>query len=135
MPGTDLYFAADNCFALSAQRHPALVRKLLPRYRTFLAFEEAIFTPEAKTVILYLTPGQLRDFQQVYHTPGRTGSGCCRRASRRTADARNIRSRSGKPSDVNSASADEILLIQVGSGFRTKGVDRRCAPWPHCRKS
>lgn len=124
MPGADLYFAADNCFALSAQRHPALVRKLLPRYRTFLAFEEAIFTPEAKTVILYLTPGQLRDFQQVYHTPAERfrllppGIPADRRRPEHPGPVREA-----KRSEFGIA-ADEILLIQVGSGFRTKGVDR-----------
>ena len=123
MPGADLYFAADNCFALCAQRHPAPVR-LLPRYRIFLAFEEAIFAPQAKTVILYLTPGQLHDFQRIYHTPAERfrllppGIPADRRRPEHPEPVREAKRREF------GIFPDEVLLIQVGSGFRTKGVDR-----------
>ena len=70
LPGLDLYFAADNCFAKSAAaRHPKWELALLPRYRTFLALERAVFAPESKTRILCLTERQKREFIEVYGTP------------------------------------------------------------------
>lgn len=124
MPGLDFYFAADNCFAKSAARHPVLVLALLPRYRTFLAYERAVFLPESKTRILYLTPNQKRDFMEVYGTPDERftllppGIPADRR---RPGNAGEVRERKRAELGVM---PDETLLLEVGSGFRTKGVDR-----------
>ncbi len=124
MPGLDFYFAADNCFAKTAARHSAMVLALLPRYRTFLAFERAVMSPEAKTRILYLTPAQKQDFVEVYGTPQERftllppGIPPDRK---RPADAAAVRER--KRAELGIA-PDDILLLEVGSGFRTKGVDR-----------
>ncbi|MBS1371789.1 MAG: glycosyltransferase family 4 protein [Lentisphaeria bacterium] len=124
MPGLDLYFAADNCFAKSASRHPAWMLALLPRYRIFLAYERAVFAPESKTRILYLTPGQKRDFIEVYGTPEERftllppGIPADRKRPENWAELR-----ASKRAELGVAPG-ETLLLEVGSGFRTKGVDR-----------
>ena len=125
MPGLDLYFAADNCFAKNAaERHPEWMLKLLPRYRVFLAYERAVFAPESKTHIFYLTPGQKRDFMEVYGTPEERftllppGIPADRR---RPENAEEVRA--AKRAELGVA-PEETLLLEVGSGFRTKGVDR-----------
>lgn len=124
MPGLDFYFAADNCFAGTAARHCVMVLALLPRYRTFLAFERAVMSPEAKTRIFHLTPAQKRDFIEVYGTPDERftllppGIPPDRK---RPPDAAAVRER--KRAELGIA-PDHILLLEVGSGFRTKGVDR-----------
>lgn len=125
LPGLDLYFAADNCFAKSAAaRHPKWVLALLPRYRTFLALERAVFAPESKTRILCLTERQKREFVEVYGTqearftllpPGISP------AHRRPENAEEVRA--AKRAELGVA-PEETLLLEVGSGFRTKGVDR-----------
>lgn len=126
MPGLDFYFAADNCFAKEAARHlfPFPLLSLLPRYRTFLSFERAIFDPESQTRILYLTPNQKRDFMECYGTPEERftllppGISVDRR---RPKNAGNVRERKRAELGVL---PDETLLLEIGSGFRTKGVDR-----------
>ncbi len=129
IPGLDIYFAGDNCFALQAMRHSRVIRQFLPRYRTFLAFEKAVFSPAASTRIMHITPKQKRDFQSVYGTqeerfcllpPGIPGD------RRRPAEAEALERRRKKRAEFGIAE-DEILLLQVGSGFRTKGVDRNIA--------
>ncbi len=123
IPGLDFYFAGDNCFAKTAAKHSFLIR-LLPRYRVFLALERAVFDSRSDTRILCITPRQIRDFQQEYGTgenrftllpPGISP------AFRRPAGSEEKRRR--KRGEFR-AGLDEILLLQVGSGFRTKGVDR-----------
>ena len=125
MPGLDLYFAADNCFAKSAAaRHPKWMLALLPRYRTFLAFERAVFAPESVTRILYLAPQQKRDFIEVYGTPEERFTLLPPGISReyhRPANAEEVRA--AKRAELG-VSPEETLLLEVGSGFRTKGVDR-----------
>lgn len=123
LPGADLYFAADNCFALAKPRFRWLY-KLLPRYRTFLAFEKAIFSPASKTKILYLTPGQLTDFQSVYHTPTERFKLLPPGISENRKRPKNSEIiREAKRRELG-ISQEEILLIEIGSSFRTKGVDR-----------
>ncbi len=79
---------------------------------------------DLKTRILYLTPAQKRDFVEVYGTPQERftllppGIPPDRK---RPADAAAVRER--KRAELGIA-PDDILLLEVGSGFRTKGVDR-----------
>lgn len=124
IPGLDFYFAADNCFARSAARHGALALTLLPRYRTFLAFERAIFSPESKTHIFYLTSTQRQDFIELYGTqlerftllpPGISAD------RKRPPNANEIRKRKRAELGI---SEEQTLLLEVGSSFHTKGVDR-----------
>ena len=126
MPGLDVYFAADNCFALGAMRHSRFWRALLPRYRIFQEFEEAIFQPSSKTMIMYLTPGQKRDFQTIYCTPEsrfRLLPPGIPPDRRRPEEPEAQQLRAGKRNALG-VLENETLLIQIGSGFRTKGVDR-----------
>lgn len=126
MPGLDVYFAADNCFALGAMRHSRFWRAVLPRYRIFREFEEAIFQPSSRTMVMYLTPGQKRDFQTVYCTPEsrfRLLPPGIPPDRRRPEESEALRRRNEKRRAFG-VLENEVLLIQIGSGFRTKGVDR-----------
>lgn len=124
MPGLDFYYAADSCFAARARRRRPRIYELTPRYRSWCRQEAAVFGPGADTRILVLSePARLEyrafyatDEARLYRLPAtldrrhRTGA---LEPDRRTA----IRSELG-------AGAAEMLLLMVGSGFHTKGVDR-----------
>ena len=130
IPGADFYFAADNPFYSTAIRNVGRLGSLiLPRYRTFIAEERGVFAPEAKTVVMYLTPRQKDEYAAIYHTPEERfkllppGIPADRkRPPEDEAEARRIAKR--KKLGVKE---HETLLLQVGSGFRTKGVDRSIA--------
>ena len=69
MGGADLYFAADNCLLPAWQKkHSSFILNLLPRYRTFLRQERAVFGPESRTKILYLVESQKQEYQTCYGT-------------------------------------------------------------------
>ena len=128
MPGADFYFAADNPFYSTALRNVGVLgSKLLPRYRTFIAEERSVFSPEAGTVILCLTKRQRDEYMAIYRTPVERfrmlppGIPEDRRRPE-DADAR----RAAKRRELG-AGEDEVVLLQIGSGFRTKGVDRSIA--------
>lgn len=124
MPLLDVYFAADPCFAEKAvtQRHSYY--RYTPRYRHFMAYEEAVFGAGSDTRVLILSPQQRRAFSAFY--PGcdsrlhdlPAGLAPDRRVLARDADLRRgLREELGYQEG-------EILILQIGSGFRVKGVDR-----------
>lgn len=128
MPGADYYFAADNPFYRTALRNVGkLGSRLLPRYRTFIAEERSVFSPKSNTVILCLTVRQKDEYTAIYHTPEKRfrmlppGIPADRK---RPPDAEERRCAKRQELGVGK---NETMLLQVGSGFRTKGVDRSIA--------
>lgn len=124
MPGLDVYYAADGCFqARAARRHGRLYR-LNPRYRWYVAFEEAVFGPDAKTHILMLTENQEALYVQTYGTPGhRIHRLPPNMSPNRLAETDDPQSRRTFRSSLG-LGEDDHLLLQVASSFYTKGLDR-----------
>lgn len=120
MPGLDVYYAADGCLAARYQG----VKQFLPRYRSKLKMEHAVFRHDGATHILSIAPPQKALYQQHYGTP----------EPRFTDLPPGIRHDRALPEDfsVHRASlrqsigidAETTMLLFVGSGFRTKGLDR-----------
>ncbi len=124
MPGLDLYYAADTCFMARAREKHGPLFRLSPRYRSFVAWERAVFSPGAATEILLIAPTEKKKFQDSYGTPVERfhllppGISPDRR---RPADAAEIAAAVRRELAMT---ADEKLVLMVGSAFRTKGLDR-----------
>jgi UDP-glucose:(heptosyl)LPS alpha-1,3-glucosyltransferase len=124
MPGLDFYFAADTCFAEKSYNERGWWYRQTPRAKQYLAFEAAVFGPQSQTRILLLSPSQREQYSRHYQTdPARMhdlppGIG---REHMATADAPLIRAEFRKEFGV---ADDELLVLQVGSSFATKGVSR-----------
>lgn len=124
MPGLDLYFAADVCYAAKTAREKGFLYTLTPRYRSYLRAEKAVFSAEASTEILVLTPQQKTDFIQFYQTPNERfhllPPGIDRQLflpHQRRHNRKEIRQALGIADST-------LFLLQVGSDFRRKGVQR-----------
>jgi len=124
MPGLDVYYAADGCLkARTLEPHRRLYR-WLPRYRQYQAFEEAVFGSASRTHILMLSSIQQALYVRHYGTPAhRIHFLPPNVAKDRVAgpDAPRIRRAFRQESGLQD---NDRLLLQVGSGFRTKGLDR-----------
>jgi UDP-glucose:(heptosyl)LPS alpha-1,3-glucosyltransferase len=124
MPGLDVYYAADGCFEDKAQNLRHSLYRQWGRYRHFAEYERAVFAKDAKTQVLMISEVQQPLFIKHYHTPLERfhllppGIAQDRRAP---ADAPRIRAEFRK--EFGLADGD-LLLVQIGSGFKTKGVDR-----------
>jgi UDP-glucose:(heptosyl)LPS alpha-1,3-glucosyltransferase len=124
MPRLDVYYAADTCYQAKARRQRSWWYRLTGRYRRTKAYEEAVFLPTAKAEILLLSAPQQAEFMHYYHTPEKRfhllPPGIDRdrilpeNATEIRADLRN---------DYQIAD-DQFLILMVGSGFKTKGLDR-----------
>ncbi len=124
MPGLDVYYAADGCFEDKAQNlRNALYRKW-GRYKHFSEYERAVFAPGAKTEVLMISEVQQPLFVKHYATPAERfhllppGIAPDRRAPANAAEIRAEFRQEFKLAD------DDLLVVQIGSGFKTKGLDR-----------
>lgn len=124
MPGLDVYFAADGCYQHKARHLRNVLYRATTRYHTLTAHERAVFDPASRTEALLLTGTQRRQFQAFYGTPDARlhllppGVSPARV---RPADAGAVRER--KRAEL-ALGPDDRLLLLVGSGFVTKGLDR-----------
>ncbi|MCW8195754.1 glycosyltransferase family 4 protein [Proteobacteria bacterium 005FR1] len=124
LPDLDVYYAADSCFAAKAFEEKSFLYRLSPRARTYLAYEAAVFDSEQNTKVFELSPVERDRYQRYYQTPDPRfftlppGIWPQYRSAVEAGDARSA-TRSGL--GIN---ADALVLIMVGSGFKTKGLDR-----------
>jgi UDP-glucose:(heptosyl)LPS alpha-1,3-glucosyltransferase len=124
MPGLDIYYAADPCFAARMDRENSLIKKFLPRYRHFLRYEKSVLELGSDTEILLLSPQQQNDFEEFY--PG------CKPRLHQLApgiDASRLPSAEAEKErkefrEKFSLTDNDIALLQIGSGFKVKGLDR-----------
>jgi UDP-glucose:(heptosyl)LPS alpha-1,3-glucosyltransferase len=123
MPGLDLYYAADSCFAAKARERGFLYR-LTGRCRTYSGFEKAVFQKDSKTEILLISEREKLSFIEYYGTdenrfhllpPG------IDRNHLASADSPEIRR--ALRAELSIGENDNIILF-IGSGFKTKGLDR-----------
>lgn len=126
MPGLDYYFAADVCYAEKTRQEKGFFYKLTPRYRSYMRAERSVMAPTAKTHLLVLTEKQKADFQCHYHTqdsrihmmpPGIDADRFRELPKRSSQRIQQLRTELG-------VGPESFLLLQVGSDFRRKGVDR-----------
>ncbi|MBJ2219965.1 glycosyltransferase family 4 protein [Pseudomonas sp. MF7453] len=124
MPGLDVYYAADGCFEDKAQNLRHSLYRYFGRYKHFADYERAVFARDAKTEILMISEVQQPLFIKHYDTPLTRfhllppGIALDRRAPPDAAEVRE-----GFRKEFSLAD-DDLLVVQIGSGFKTKGVDR-----------
>lgn len=124
MPGLDIYYAADSCYEDKAQNQRGQLYRAMPRYRHFASFESAVFEPESNTRILMISEVQKPLFQKYYGTDVERFKLLPPGISRdRIAPENSDEIRDEFRREFNIAD-DEFLLLMVGSGFITKGLDR-----------
>jgi len=127
MPGLDIYYSGDPCYEHKARTLRGRLYRLSGRYRHFAAYERAVFAPPSRTEILMMSTVQQPLFVRYYGTPAERfhllppGIAPDRRAPANAAEVR-----AGFRREFGLADGD-LLLLQIGSGFRTKGLDRTLA--------
>lgn len=123
MPGLDVYFAGDTCFAHKAYSERNWLYRAAPRSRLYLAYERAVFSEASDTEILSLVTSEQKQFVRYYATqPERfhslpPGVSAAHLACKDPQAARiALRNELG-------LSLDTKIILCLGSGYKTKGVD------------
>ena len=128
IPGLDLYYAADPCYIDRVKNQVNYsVMRFSPRVKFYSYCEDAVFNRTVDTVALMISDVQRDLFKQHYATPDERlimlppGIDPNRK---RPDDWQQQRQYMRQELNVTD---DEFLLLMVGTGFKTKGVDRSIA--------
>ncbi|HYQ72784.1 MAG TPA: glycosyltransferase family 4 protein [Gammaproteobacteria bacterium] len=124
MPGLDIYYAGDPCYVAKVREIHGPLYRLTARYRYNAAMERALFSPGSATRILLLSEQEMETFMRVYKTPRerfRLLPPGIARDRQPPPDAQRIRELFRREFGLGE---QDRLLLMVGSGFRTKGLDR-----------
>lgn len=124
LPGLDVYYAGDSCYRDKAHTQRSRLYRLLPRYRSLVRAERAVFAPDSGTEILTIADAQAPAFQRCYGTPPDRFHPLPPGIERDRAappDRHAVRAR--KRAELGLKQADRLLLF-VGSGFVKKGLGR-----------
>jgi UDP-glucose:(heptosyl)LPS alpha-1,3-glucosyltransferase len=124
MPGLDIYYAADTCFKAKMVQERSPLLRHLPRYRQYLRDEAAVFGANQKTTVLAIAERSVDEYERYY-------PGCKNRCiilppginpdRRANTNASTLRESFRKTWSLQD---EEKLILMIGSGFRTKGLDR-----------
>lgn len=123
MPGLDVYFAGDVCYAENNQSR-SFFYKLSARYKHFMSYEKSVFARGLKTKILLLTDKSKADFQKHYGTEENRfyllppGIDIERKYDRQPKNCREVFRQTYGLQDK------QKLILQVCSNYELKGVDR-----------
>lgn len=66
--GLDVYFGGDVCLKAKLQQQHRMWQRILPRYRTYLELEAAVYGPASDTEIMLISPNASETIQRVYST-------------------------------------------------------------------
>ena len=124
MPLLDLYFAADPCFEEKSRIERGAYYRFTGRYRHFRAYEESVFGLSSNTEVMILSPQQRRAFLTYYpNCESRLHEmppGISRDRMVSVDDSSHRRS----VRQALGLGDEDLLILQIGSGFKVKGVDR-----------
>lgn len=123
IPYLTMYFAADSCYKQYLKQRPFFYQ-LLPRYRRLLSAEQEVFCRDQENHILAIAYDQIREYQLNYHTPDSRFTQLPPwikpdrfYSEKAILKRKNLRER-------YQIAEDDYLIVAIGSGFRSKGLDR-----------
>jgi UDP-glucose:(heptosyl)LPS alpha-1,3-glucosyltransferase len=123
MPGLDVYFAGDSCFAHKAYGERNWLYRLAPRSRLYLAYERAVFAESSQTHILSLVASEQKQFVRYYATQRERFHSLPPGISAEHLACQNPRAARMNLCHELGLSLDTKIVVCLGSGYKTKGVD------------
>ncbi len=124
MPGLDVYYAADTCYLEKALTARTMLYRQTPRFHHFAHCERAVFSLEAGVRILMSSPTQHAIYRRHYGTPESRFHALPPGIARDRMAGPDAQVRRNRGRAALGIGADELLVLLIGSGFITKGLDR-----------
>lgn len=124
MPGLDIYYAADLCFALKAEKKYHAMYRYTPHYRVYESLERGVFGDAEATQIFLINPKAKEEYQSIYHTPDERFHMLPPGIQRDRCAPVDYDMKRQELRDHFMLEADRKLVLLIGSGFKTKGLDR-----------
>lgn len=124
MPGLDIYYAADLCFALKADQKYHAMYRYTPHYRGYEKLERGVFAENVGTQIFLINPAAKHAYQKIYHTPDERFHMLPPGIQRDRCAPVEYEMKRQEVRDHFMLETDRKLVLFIGSGFKTKGLDR-----------
>ncbi len=124
MPGLDVYYAADPCFRHKVMTTRHGLYRFTPRSRSYCELERSVFDASARAHILMIAPGEKEHYVRWYDTPPHRFHNLPPGISRDRVQSGDVHATRRSVRAELGMGDEEILLLSVGSGFKTKGLDR-----------
>jgi UDP-glucose:(heptosyl)LPS alpha-1,3-glucosyltransferase len=124
LPGLDYYFAADTCFAHKAFGERGWWYRQTPRARLYLQLERAVFGADSHTQVLMLSALQKQQYLEYYPDAAARVIDLPPGIDRKHQPAPEAAKQRASLRGELGVADDELLVLQVGSSFITKGVER-----------
>ena len=124
IPGMDIYYCGDYCYIGRSYLRHSFFYRFTPRFLYFSSFERGVFEASSSTNILSLSDREKAIYQQYYLT--QDSRFLCLPPTlekARWSNLENLPSRKALRKSL-SVAEDENLVLLIGSGFNTKGLDR-----------
>ncbi len=124
MPGLDVYYAGEACYADRPNARPTGLNWRNPRHRYFGDAERVVFERGARTQIMLRAQGHRQAFERHYATEAQRmlllppGIPRDRMAPDNAIEVREVLRAEF------AIGSDDLLLLAIGSGFINKGLDR-----------
>ena len=124
IPGMDIYYCGDYCYVGRSFLRHSFFYRFTPRFLYFSSFERGVFDASSKTNILSLSNREKLIYQQYYLT--QDSRFLCLPPTLEKARWANLEDLPDRDSLRTSLGIepDDNLVLLIGSGFQTKGLDR-----------
>ena len=124
MPGLDLYYAADVCFAAKAYGQRGPVYRLSGRSRSYLKQEDAVFSRKSKTHAMMISSAEMDTYHRYYDTPFERMHLLPPGIRRDRVMPEGYLEIRRQLREGYGLEKEDKLLLMVGSDFKRKGLDR-----------
>jgi UDP-glucose:(heptosyl)LPS alpha-1,3-glucosyltransferase len=123
--GLDVYFGGDICLKAKLLQQNRMWLRFLPRYHHYLKMEAAVLGPKSKTDVMLISPLESEMIRQVYKTAPERIHLLPPGIDRDRLAAHSLTGEKRNPfREEWGVGKDDLLILTVGSSFRTKGIDR-----------
>lgn len=124
IPNMDFYFCGDYCFIGRSFLKHSFFYRYTPRFLYYSSFERRVFSTSSKTRILSLSPRERKIYQQYYLTQDSRFFNLPPTLEKsRWSNLDKLPERTDIRSGLNVKECEYLVLL-IGSGFVTKGLDR-----------
>ena len=124
IPGMDIYYCGDYCYVGRSFLRHSIFYRFTPRFLYYSNFERGVFEASSKANVLSLSDREKSIYQQYYLT--QDSRFLCLPPTlekARWANLENLPNRETLRTSLG-IQEDENLVLLIGSGFATKGLDR-----------
>ena len=123
MPGLDIYFASDTCFAIKAMKRSLLYR-WSGRCKTLINLEHAVFHKDSKTEIISISNNEKKLYMEYYGTAEKRFHPVPPGISKDRLAPPNAKKIRDEFRDEFAVRQNQHIVLMVGSDYKRKGVDR-----------